>query len=163
VVAVDISGPAVANTQENCRLLGLSNVTALKSDMFGAVDGKFDLIISNPPYIAADFAEDEHQFATSVRYLPNLFAEVANHLEPGGRLLVQFPIWFRGRISRLAAANGLHVVSVRRLPWKSPGLFLLSLAYMQFGFRSAFYLIEPVAVPAAVRPAQAGRSASLAA
>jgi release factor glutamine methyltransferase len=142
VVAVDISAAAVRNTQENWRRLGLSNVTVLQSDMFSRVEGKFDLILANPPYIAADFESEEAQFATSVRFLPTLFAEVGAHLTRDGRLLVQFPIWFRGRIDALAVSHGLQVVSVRRLPPKSFGLSLLSLAYMQVGWRSAYFLIR---------------------
>jgi release factor glutamine methyltransferase len=144
VVAVDISAAAVRNTQENIRRLGLNNVTALQSDMFARVEGKFDLILANPPYIAADFANEEEQFATSVRYLPLLFAGVGEHLTPDGRLLVQFPMWFRKRIERLAARHGLEVVAVRRMPRKSLGLSLLSLAYMQVGFRSTHFLIKPL-------------------
>ena len=144
VIAVDISATAVRNTQENCRRLGLANVTAMQSDMFSRVPGKFDLILANPPYIAADFKNEEEQFATSVRYLPTLFAEVGGHLTDEGRLLVQFPMWFSGRIKRLAARHGLRVVEVKRLPPKSLGLSLLSLAYMQVGFRSAHFLIQPM-------------------
>jgi release factor glutamine methyltransferase len=79
-----------------------------------------------------------------VRYLPALFSQVGQHLADDGRLLIQFPIWFRGRIEKLASGQGLKVVAVRRLPLKSPGLFLLSLLYMQVGFRSAFYLLQPM-------------------
>jgi release factor glutamine methyltransferase len=143
VLAVDISPAAIRNTEENCRLLGLTNVTVRHSDMFSAVDGRFDLILSNPPYIASDFEDDENQFATSVRYLPTLFAEVHGYLKPGGRLLVQFPLWFRPKIEKLAAAHGLEVLEVRRMPPKSLGLSLLSLLYLQVGFRSAIYLLEP--------------------
>src|SRR3954468_16949202 len=50
VVAVDISPAAVSNAQENCRRLGRENVTVLHSDMFSSVEGKFNLILSNPPY-----------------------------------------------------------------------------------------------------------------
>jgi predicted RNA methylase len=144
VVAVDISPAAVENTKENCRVHGLTNVSVARSDMFSAVEGRFDLIVSNPPYFASDFEADENQFATSVRYLPALFAHAAEHLTENGRLLVQFPLWFRGRIERLAVEHGFAVKSVRRMPLKSPGLFLLSMAYLQVGFRSAFYLLEPV-------------------
>ena len=144
VVAVDISEPAVRNTEENCRLHGLTNVIVRQSDMFSNVEGKFDLILANPPYIAADFDNDEKQFATSVRYMPSLFSQVGDYLTPGGRVVIQFPMWHRARIEKLAAAHGLQVLQVRRMPLKSPGLLLLSLAYMQFGFRSAFYLLEPV-------------------
>jgi release factor glutamine methyltransferase len=144
LVAVDISPSAVRNTEENCRLNGLDNVAVKQSDMFSDVEGKFDLILANPPYIEAEFENKEEQFATSVRYLPTLFSQVNEHLAEDGRLLIQFPMWFRGRIERLGAEQGLKLVEVRRLPLKSPALLLLSLLYMQFGFRSAFYLLQPV-------------------
>ena len=146
ILAVDISAAAVSNAMENCRQFGTSNITVRQSDMFSRVEGKFDLILANPPYIAADFANEEEQFATSVRYLPVLFAGVGEHLTSDGRLLVQFPIWFRGRIERLAARHGLQVVAVKRLPRKSLGLSLISLAYLQVGFRSAHFLIRPLPV-----------------
>src|SRR6185369_4155642 len=146
VVAVDISEQAVRNTRENCAALNLTNVSVAKSDMFSNVQGKFDLIVANPPYVGADFEKEEQQFATSTRYLPALFAHAGEHLEDGGRLLIQFPMWFRARIERLAATHNMKVVSVKRMPPKSIGLFLLSAAYLQVGFRSAFYLLQPLPV-----------------
>jgi len=142
VVAVDISQSAVDNTIENCRLQGLGNVSVLQSDMFSNVSGQFDLILANPPYVAADFESENAQFATSVRYLPLLFAGVDRHLARNGRILIQFPMWFQRRIQRLASSNGFKVVEIRRMPAKSFGLFLLSVAYLQVGFRSAYYLLE---------------------
>ena len=133
VLAVDISPAAINNTKENCRLFGRENVTVAHSDMFSNVDGRFNLILANPPYIAADFADNEEQFATSTRYLPILFAQVNNHLEKDGRLLVQYPGWFSGLIKKLAAAHGLEVVKIQRMPRKSLHLSLLSFAYMQVG------------------------------
>jgi methylase of polypeptide subunit release factors len=153
-VAVDISPAAVSNTEENCRRLGRENVTVMRSDMFTNVDGKFNLILANPPYIAADFADSEEQFATSTRYLPVLFAQVKEHLEKDGRLLVQYPAWFAGRIKKLAAAYELDVIKVQRMPRKSLHLSLLSLAYLQVGFRSTLFLLTPRVVrkPAEGRP-----------
>jgi release factor glutamine methyltransferase len=149
LLAVDINPSAVKNTEENCRLNGVKNVVVKQSDMFSSVDGKFDLILANPPYLEADFKDQDKQFATSVRYLPMLFAQVGEHLADDGRLLIQYPMWFRGMIERLGAERGLKLVEVKRMPLKSPALLLLSLLYMQFGFRSAFYLMEPVRKPAA--------------
>jgi HemK-related putative methylase len=151
LLAVDINPSAVKNTAENCRLNGLNNVRVKQSDMFSGVDGKFDLILANPPYLEADFQDKDKQFATSVRYLPMLFAQVGEHLADDGRLLIQYPMWFRGLIERLGAERGLKLTEVRRMPLKSPGLLLLSLLYMQFGFRSAFYLLEPMRTPQARR------------
>lgn len=48
IVAADISDDALAVAQTN--LKGL-NVSLVKSDMFQALEGKFDLIVSNPPYV----------------------------------------------------------------------------------------------------------------
>lgn len=142
VLAVDISLPAVENTIENCRRLGAHNVTVRQSDMFSAVDGQFDLIVANPPYVAVDFDAEESQFATSTRYLPTLFREAGKHLTTDGRLLVQFPIWVKGAVVKMAESQGWELVSLKRTPLKSPALLLTSLAYMQFGFRSAFYLFR---------------------
>lgn len=50
-VAVDLSADAVALAIENSESLNISNVTFKQSNWFEAVTGKFDLIVSNPPYI----------------------------------------------------------------------------------------------------------------
>jgi release factor glutamine methyltransferase len=154
ILAVDISAMAVRNTVDNCQRQGVTNITVRQSDMFSQVDGKFDLILANPPYIAADFEDEQQQFATSTRYLPILFSEAGKYLDKDGRVLMQFPLWFKPRIERLAMKYGWTVKSVTRMPPKSFGLFMLSLAYLQVGFRSAFYLLEP-ATAAMTAPAPA--------
>ena len=57
VVAVDASDDALALARENGAAIGLAaRVQWLKSDWFSAVpaDGRFDLIVSNPPYLTAE-------------------------------------------------------------------------------------------------------------
>lgn len=52
VVSVDVSEKALAVAKFNVENLGISNVELIKSDLFSNIqDKKFDLIISNPPYI----------------------------------------------------------------------------------------------------------------
>lgn len=51
VVAVDASETALAVTRENVKQLGLKNVEVIKSHWFDQVQGQFDIIASNPPYI----------------------------------------------------------------------------------------------------------------
>lgn len=49
---VDISADALALAQQNIKLHGLgSRVKAIKSDLFSEVDGVYDLILTNPPYV----------------------------------------------------------------------------------------------------------------
>lgn len=50
-MAVDLSADAVALAIENSELLKISNVNFKQSNWFENVTGKFDLIVSNPPYI----------------------------------------------------------------------------------------------------------------
>lgn len=51
VVAADISEDALAVAKENFAAFGLENVTPVRSDLFKNIDGEFDLILTNPPYI----------------------------------------------------------------------------------------------------------------
>ena len=149
VVAVDISQPAVENTQENCRLHGLKNVTVMQSDMFARVEGKFDVIMANAPYIDDEFEAEDHQFATSKKYLPTLFAQAGNYLTVDGRLFLQFPSKAQPRLEKLAARNGLEIVAVRRLPPKTFKLSVLSVLYLQIGFKSALYELRRQSADAA--------------
>ncbi len=51
VTLLDISEKALEVAKENSRLLN-ADVTFIQSDMLEEVQGKFDVIVSNPPYIA---------------------------------------------------------------------------------------------------------------
>ena len=68
VTGVDRIEAAVALAQDNQQQLGLSNVRFLRSDWFSAVaHQRYDLILSNPPYIAAN---DPHLQQGDVRFEP---------------------------------------------------------------------------------------------
>ena len=68
VTAVDASEAALEVARENAGCLGVANVRFLRSDWFSALDGqRFDLIVSNPPYVAAG---DAHLSQGDVRFEP---------------------------------------------------------------------------------------------
>ena len=48
VTATDISADALEVAKTNLKGLG---ATVVQSDLFGAIEGEFDLIVSNPPYV----------------------------------------------------------------------------------------------------------------
>jgi len=52
VVATDVSGVALELAQENARANEL-DVTFVTADLLDGLDGPFDLIVSNPPYVLA--------------------------------------------------------------------------------------------------------------
>lgn len=51
VIGSDIEDNALSLAVENKEFTGIENVDFVKSDLFNNIKGKFDLIISNPPYI----------------------------------------------------------------------------------------------------------------
>ena len=53
-MATDISPKALEISQRNLAKYDLDNIKLIKSDMFENINNKFDIIISNPPYIEAE-------------------------------------------------------------------------------------------------------------
>ncbi len=101
-VGVDISPAALEVAQGNARDLGLEGrAKFVASDWFGAVEGTFDLIVSNPPYIAAD---EMAGLAPEIRdWEPHLA------LTPGGDGLEPYRIIARGAGARLMPGGRLLV------------------------------------------------------
>ncbi len=68
VLACDVSLSALEVARENAQQPGIANATFLQSDWFDALgEQRFDLIVSNPPYIAAG---DPHLKCGDVRFEP---------------------------------------------------------------------------------------------
>ena len=101
-VGVDISEAALAVAAGNSSDLGLEGrAKFLHSDWFSNVSGAFDLIVSNPPYIAA---EEMAALAPEVRdWEPHLA------LTPGGDGLEAYRIIARGAPARLLPGGRLMV------------------------------------------------------
>jgi release factor glutamine methyltransferase len=63
IIATDISGDALLLAHENAVRLGVARVQFLKSDLLDKIDGKFDLVVANLPYISR---HDRNQLAPEV-------------------------------------------------------------------------------------------------
>jgi release factor glutamine methyltransferase len=98
VTASDASGAALAVAAGNARRLGVK-LALLASDWYGAIGGRFDLVVSNPPYVARC---DPH--LDSLRFEPRtaltdegdglgalrvILSGAPGHLGPGGRVMVE--------------------------------------------------------------------------
>jgi release factor glutamine methyltransferase len=93
-VAVDVSHRAVLNARLNARLNRL-DVSVLRGDLLAPVGGRrFDLIVSNPPYIPAPggaprgSARSWDAGPDGRELLDRICAEAPAALRPGGRLLL---------------------------------------------------------------------------
>ena len=93
--AVDLSRRAVLNARVNARLNGLA-LEVLRGDLFEPVGARrFDLIVSNPPYIPAPPGEAPRGAARAWdagpdgrEFLDRICDRAAEHLLPGGRVLL---------------------------------------------------------------------------
>jgi len=100
---VDISKDAIDVANINIANFGLQDqISAIQSDMFSALKGKkYDLIISNPPYVNAESMatlppeyQNEPQLALGsgndgLDHTHTLLAEAAEHMNDGGILIVE--------------------------------------------------------------------------
>jgi release factor glutamine methyltransferase len=102
ILAVDISDDALALAQENAAMLNLKHrVQFLKSRLLENVEGAFDLIVANLPYVST---QDRHTLSREVLHDPEvaLFAgkrgdelvrelidQAPTRLHPGGRLALE--------------------------------------------------------------------------
>lgn len=98
VTASDVSYDALCVARDNAKRCQL-DVTFIQSDVFEQIEGRYDLIVSNPPYIAyEDKDEVGLNVLTSEPHLAlfadeegyqiyrRIIAKASNHLNPTGKL-----------------------------------------------------------------------------
>ncbi|MBC3957745.1 peptide chain release factor N(5)-glutamine methyltransferase [Pseudomonas triticifolii] len=127
VTAVDRVPEAVALAERNRQRLQLDNAEVLESHWFSALQGRqFDLIISNPPYIAE---ADPHLSAGDVRFEPSsaltagadglddlrmIIGQAPAHLSPGGWLLLEHGYDQGAAVRDLLIQQGFERIQTRR-------------------------------------------------
>ncbi len=117
--ALDVAARNAANLQLTPR------VTLLQSDWFSAIDGHFDLIVSNPPYIAAAempaLAPEVRNYDPHLALTPggdglaayrHIAAGAGAHLVTGGRILLEIGPTQGPAVSALLARAGLQDIAV---------------------------------------------------
>ncbi|SDP55190.1 release factor glutamine methyltransferase [Rhodoferax sp. OV413] len=119
VVGVDINPAAIKSAKHNLKMHGFEKVMkVVKSDLFENIaDQKFDVITANIPF-RDKFAHDvvaRAQWDTDFQTNTRFFAEVVNHLNPGGRIyFIHSNFGETDRIKKLAKAAGLSVKAIGR-------------------------------------------------
>lgn len=127
ITAVDRVLEAVALAERNRQRLQLDNVHVLTSHWFSALDGqRFDLIISNPPYIAAG---DVHLGQGDVRFEPEsalvagvdglddireIIQAAPQHLNAGGQLMLEHGYDQAAAVRQLLLDAGFEQVESRK-------------------------------------------------
>ncbi|MBI2383561.1 MAG: peptide chain release factor N(5)-glutamine methyltransferase [Gammaproteobacteria bacterium] len=125
VWATDVSDAALAVAAGNARALGLDQVSFRRGRWFEAVDGlRFDLVVSNPPYVAEGDPHLDalrHEPARALTAGPDGLADLRaiveaapQYLEDGGWLLVEHGATQGGAVRALLQASGFEDVQSRR-------------------------------------------------
>ena len=121
-LGVDFSDAALAVAQGNCRALGLESRAELRQgSWFAPVDRAFDLIVSNPPYIAAaempglapEVRDHEPHMALTdggdgLGCYRAIVAGAARHLMPNGVLMVEIGPTQAPAVTDMMVASGLQ-------------------------------------------------------
>lgn len=120
IIASDISGEALEVAKENAKLNN-ADIKFIQSDIFNNIDEKFDIIVSNPPYI--DRKDEITMKANVLNYDPHLalFAEeegmyfyrkivekAKNYLNHSGVIFFEIGYDQRDKIIKLADMNAYH-------------------------------------------------------
>lgn len=125
-VGVDISGAALAVAQRNATALAVTDrLQFVQSDWFDAVTGQFDLITSNPPYIAADemaqLSLDVLDWEPHIALTPGgdglspyriIATAAADFLRAGGRILLEIGPTQGAQVAAMLTANGFAFVRI---------------------------------------------------
>jgi release factor glutamine methyltransferase len=67
ITAADISSKALAVARDNAKKYSVNNIEFVESNLFSSLNQRFDIIVSNPPYIKE---EDEHLSQGDLRFEP---------------------------------------------------------------------------------------------
>jgi release factor glutamine methyltransferase len=120
VMAIDISPAAIEVAKRNAEKHGVAErVQFVESDLLSNVaDSKFDLVLSNPPYVATDematlqadvrnhephLALDGGKYGTEI--IERLIPQAAERLNRGGWLLIEVGAENAGRVEELVRGN----------------------------------------------------------
>lgn len=128
VVASDVSPDALTLAKDNASRLDVADrIRFIESDWFTSVEGTFDVIVSNPPYIDTEdlpalqrevreheprIALDGGQFGLAS--IQTLAQGVREHMVPGGKLLLEIGDRQAEAVTASLDAAGLEIEQVRR-------------------------------------------------
>lgn len=126
IVGVDRVVEAVDLAEQNRQKLGFAGVRFVQSHWFDSVEGRFDLIVSNPPYIRSD---DPHLAQGDVRFEPlsalisgedglddvrQIIQQASGFLNEGGWLWLEHGFDQAEAVRDLLAARGYVEISSQR-------------------------------------------------
>jgi release factor glutamine methyltransferase len=126
-IGLDRSARAISAARANAEALGLADRSAfVVGDWSAALAGRFDLVISNPPYIpsatcetlAPEVRDHDPRLALDggddgLAAYRTIAAAARDLVAPGGHLMLELGIGQAGQVAVLSRTEGLTVVALR--------------------------------------------------
>ena len=132
VIGTDISAPAIKYARENAKLNNINNATFFKGSLYeplnqliSAMPLKFDIVVSNPPYIRSnDIFDLEPEVSKwepknaldggedGLRYYRDILKDARKYLMPGGSIFLEVGEGQACEVSEIAAGNFFRRISV---------------------------------------------------
>lgn len=130
VKAVDLSKGALEVAEENAVLNNVQNIEFICSDLFENVSGKFQIIVSNPPYIESEEIQklmpEVREFEPilaldgdldGLKFYRKIIHECGNYLEKNGYLIFEIGCNQANAVSEILKDHGFnHIRVVKDLP-----------------------------------------------
>ena len=125
VTLADVSEDALALAEENAAALGIGNARFLRSDLFSAVEGEFDGVVANLPYVPESerpslSREVMHDPALALfggadgldvirRFIP----EALRRLKPGGWMVLEIGHDQASQVEEILRSSGFADIEVK--------------------------------------------------
>jgi len=121
VTAVDINPEAVETTKLNAKA-SKTHVNAFQSDLFSSVEGRFDLIVFNPPYLPAEERDVTYSGGKSGRdTIEKFIVQAKKYLNPGGGVMIVISsLTGEKEVIELFKEQGMKatVIDKEKVPWE---------------------------------------------
>lgn len=108
VLGIDIDEAAVANAETNLKLNfpGTNGIEFRCCDLYESIEGKFDLIVSNPPYFTDAPAGPSQYKYCGGDMVRRMLSHAKMYLKPSGEVRVLYPAAAQARMNGLASEFG---------------------------------------------------------
>lgn len=127
IVACDLSEDALAVAQINKKKHGVKHINFIKSDLFSEIEGSFDIIYSNPPYISRTELKELDESVVSYEPLLALdggedgldfyraiLRDAEHYLKPKGYLVFEIGAEQGDSVYELMKTSGYKDVNIKK-------------------------------------------------